>query len=174
MITKKVISTFLAVFVIFGCEDLENLLKFNINHKTAFYISASPLNSPVEILTPDVTTNSQQQYENNNTHADLVKDVRLQQLKLSITNPDTKTFSFLKSIKIFISSDQNNEIELASLENIPADANTIELIPTQQKLDAYVKASSYNLRTQAVTRETLTESVDIQVDLKFVITANAF
>lgn len=175
MITKKLISTFIAALIIFGCDDIEKMLKFNINDKTAIRIeSTSPFNLPIEIPTPDVTSNSQQQYENNNTRADLVQDVRLEQLKLSISYPDAKTFSFLKSIRIFISSDQNNEIELAALENIATGTNTIELIPTNQKLDAYTKASSYNLRTEVTTRETLTESVDIQVDLKFLVTANAF
>ncbi len=112
--------------------------------------------------------------KNNNTHANLVQDVRLEQLKLSITNPNAKTFSFLKSIKIYISSNQTNEIQLAALENILTSANTIDLIPSKEKLDTYIKASSYNLRTEVVTRETLTESVDIHVDLKFLVTANTF
>ncbi len=174
MATKNV--AFLMIFAILsGCNDVENLLKFNINDQTSFTIqSTSLLNVPLEIPTPDVTSNSQQQYENNHTHVNLVKDVRLEQLKLSITNPVSKKFSFLKSIRIFISSDQNTEMELAKLENIPADVNTLFLVPTKENLDKYIKASSYNLRTEVITHETLTESVDILVDLKFQLTADTF
>ncbi len=175
MISNKLILTFLVAIFVFRCDEIEKILKFNINDKTSIRIeSTSPLNLPVIIPTPNVTTNSQQQYENNNTHANLVQDVRLEQLKLSITNPNAKTFSFLKSIKIYISSNQTNEIQLAALENILTSANTIDLIPSKEKLDTYIKASSYNLRTEVVTRETLTESVDIHVDLKFLVTANTF
>jgi hypothetical protein len=57
-----------------------------------------------------VTTNS----NNNNTKADLVKDVTLTSLKLTITNPD-KTFSF--KVGYTISTDANDEIELAFLDD---------------------------------------------------------
>jgi hypothetical protein len=63
---------------------------------------------------------------------------------------------------------------LASAENIASDASIVDLIPTKEKLDAYIKASSYNLRTEVTTDETLSESIDIQVDLKFVVTADTY
>jgi hypothetical protein len=129
---------------------------------------------PLDIPTPDVSSDSEQQFENNNTNANLVKDVKLQQLKLTITQPSGKGFSFLKTIRIFISTTGQNEIELASLQDITATGSVIELIPTQQKLDVYAKASSYVLRTEVTTDETLTQSVDVQVDLKFRVTADTF
>ena len=45
-----------------------------------------------------VTTNSSAEFENNKTKASLVKDVKIRSLKLSITDPSDKTFTFLKSI----------------------------------------------------------------------------
>lgn len=133
--------------------------------------SNSPLNLPFEMATPDVATNSSQTFANNNTEASLVKDVKLQELKLTITSPAGKTFNFLKSIQVYISTNANNEILLASLEDVPANVSTISLTPTQQKLDAYAKASSYNLRTAIVTRETVTQTVEMDADLKFRVTA---
>lgn len=173
---QKLIFACLAVLVVCSCDEVEDLLTFRINDKTSFRVesNASPIALPFEIPTPDVTSDSQQQYTNNNTNASLVRDVKLEQLKLTITNPQTKTFSFLKSIRIYISSDQSNEIQLAAAENIADDARTVELIPTKQKLDTYIKASSYNLRTEVTTDETLTEAVDIQADLKFLVTADTF
>ena len=58
----------LALFVAIACEEVDKLLTFRINDRTTIRIeNTSPLNLPVEIPTPAVTTNSQQQYENNNT-----------------------------------------------------------------------------------------------------------
>jgi hypothetical protein len=37
---------------------------------------------------------------------------------LTITNPTDKSLAFLKSVRLFISTDANDEIELAYLENI--------------------------------------------------------
>ena len=129
---------------------------------------------PLDIPTPDVSSDSEQQFENNNTNANLVKDVKLQELKLTITQPSGKSFSFLKTIRIFISTTAENEIELASLQNITSTGSIIELTPTQEKLDVYAKAPSYNLRTEVTTDEALTQSVDVQVDLKFRVTADTF
>ncbi len=175
MISKKVMAGFLAAIVLSSCNDVEKLLTFRISDRTNIQIqSSAPLDLPVEIPTPAVTSNSQQQYQNNNTSKELVKDVKLEELKLTITDPPSKTFSFLKSIHIYISSTSSNEIELASLDNVASTSNTITLVPTKEKLDTYAKASSYNLRTEVVTDETLTQAVDVQVDLKFVVTADTF
>ena len=161
--------------LLFGCEEVDDLLTFHISDRTTVTIeSTASLGLPLNIPTPAVTSNSEQQYQNNNTHADLVKDVKLEQLKLTITNPSNKSFSFLQGIRIFISTSQEDEIELASLENISATTGTLELIPTQQKLDTYAKASSYSLRTEVITDETLTENVEVQVDLRFRVTADTY
>lgn len=175
MNSKKVMAACLAAMLLSACNDVEKLLTFRISDSTSIQIqSTSPLNLPVEIPTPAVTSNSQQQYQNNNTSKELVKDVKLEELKLTITDPPSKTFSFLKSIHIYISSTSSNEILLASLDNIASTSNTVTLVPTKEKLDVYAKASSYNLRTEVETDETLTQSVDVQVDLKFVVTADTF
>jgi hypothetical protein len=175
MNSKKIFTACVIVLLTGACEELDKLLTFTISDRTAIQIeSTSPLNLPLEIPTPAVTSNSEQQFTNNNTRADLVKDVKLQKLKLTITDPPSKTFSFLNTIRIFISTDQYDEIELASLENIPAGSNSIELTPTEQKLDTYIKAPSYNLRTEVTMDETLTETVNVEVDLKFLVTADTF
>ena len=172
---KKLIPAVIVMLIVTGCNDVEDLLTFHFSDRTQIRIeSASPLNLPIEIITPAITSNSQQQFENNNTKAELVRDVKLEQLNLTLTSPSGKSFSFLKSIRIFISTNESNEIELASLDNISSPTGTLELIPTSQKLDVYAKSSSYNLRTQVTTDETLTQDVDVQVDLRFRVTADTF
>ena len=166
MKTKLSITAILFVVILSGCKKLG--VNFALNHQTTFRVeSSSPLNLPFETATPDVTTNSSQQFENNNTTSNLIKEIKLEELKLTITNPSSKTFSFLKSVQIFISTNASDEIELASLDNIASTAQTLSLICTSQNLDKFVKASSYKLRTRVVTKETLTQGVDIRTDLKF-------
>lgn len=166
------ILTIIFLTVLSYCKEVEKLLTFTITDQTEFTVeSTSPLNLPIEIGTPAVTTNSNQKFENNNTRAGLVKDIKLTELRLTVTNPTGKTFSFMKSVHIYISTDQQNEIELAYLDEFPTNVGTVTLNTTNAKLDAYVKASSYNLRTSVVTDETLTQPVDIKVDLEFKVTA---
>ena len=121
--------------------------------------------------TPEVTTNSSQQFDNNNTAASLIKEIKLEELKLTVTNPGNKTFSFLKSIHIYISTNSSDEIELASLDNIASTSQSITLNATTQDLSKYVKASSYKLRTTVVTKETLTQPIDVRSDIKFKVKA---
>lgn len=156
-----------------ACEVVDNLLTFTVRDESTFTVNSGlPFNSPFEVPTPDVTTNSTSEFENNKTKAELVKDVKLKELKLSIINPTDKTFSFLKAVHIYISTNSSDEIELAYLDNISATTNTINLICTSNKLDQYIKANSYKLRTQVTTRETLTQDVEIKSNMTFRITAD--
>ncbi|WP_268845884.1 hypothetical protein [Flavobacterium aestivum] len=175
MKTKAVIVlAFLALFIV-SCNEVDKLLTFSISNQTTFKINSGlPFNSPFEVPTPDVTTNSTSEFKNNNTNVNLVKDVKLQELKLSITNPADKTFSFLKSVHMYISTNADDEIELAFLDDINSTSNTINLTCTSQKLDKYIKASSYKIRTKVVTKETLTQETTVKADMKFKVTADPF
>jgi alanine dehydrogenase len=127
---------------------------------------------PVEIPTPDITTNSDEEFSNNGTRSDLVKEVYLSNLVLSIKSPEDKTFSFLKSIHIYIRTNDSDEVELAYKDNVNSDAKFINLDLTHERLDKYIKADSYKLRTEVSTRETLTQDVTIVVDMSFKVTAD--
>jgi hypothetical protein len=175
MKTKAVIVLAILALFIVSCNEVDKLLTFNISNQTTFKINSGlPFNSPFEVATPDVTTNSTSEFKNNNTNVDLVKDVKLQELKLNITNPADKTFSFLKSVHLYISTTADDEIELAYQEDINATTNTLDLTCTTQKLDKYIKASSYKIRTKVVTKETLTQETTIKADMKFRVTADPF
>ena len=175
MKTKKlaVITSF--ALLLFSCNVIDKLLTFTIDNETSFKISTGfPLNLATEIITPDVTTNSTSEFKNNNTRADLVKDVKLKQLKLTITDPSNKTFTFLKSIRLYISTDANDEIELAYLDDVNSSSNAIQLLCTSQKLDKYVKAPSYKIRTKVVIKETISKDITVKSDMKFQVTADPF
>ena len=171
MKTKLSIAAILFLTLFSGCKKPG--IHFRINHQATFRVEAgAPLNLPFEVGTPDVTTNSSAQFENNNTAANLIKEIKLEELKLTITNPSNKTFSFLKSIHIYISTNSGDEIELAGMNNIASTAQTITLNATTQDLSKYVKASSYKLRTSVVTKETLTQPIDVRTDIKFKVRAS--
>src|SRR5688572_10812972 len=103
-------GAFMFLLTFSGCKDVADLLSFTIDHSVTFQVeNSSPINLPIEISTPEVATNSSQTFQNNNTNAGLVKDIKLQEIKLTVVNPSGKTFSFLKSITLFISTSQTNE-----------------------------------------------------------------
>lgn len=168
------LSLFLSLFLS-SCDAVDNLLTFTISNETSIQIkSTSPINLPPEIITPDVTTNSSAEFENNKTKASLVKDVKLKSLKLMITNPTDKTFTFLKSVHLYISTTDSDEIELAYQDNINASTNSIDLICTDARLDQYIKADKYKIRTKVTLKETLTKDVTVKAEMKFRVTADPF
>ena len=175
MKTKSYALITLLVLFVASCSVVDQLLTFTVSNQTSFTIrSGFPLNTASEIITPDVTTNSSAEFQNNNTNANLVKDAKLKELKLSITNPTDKTFSFLKSVHLYISTDATDEVELAYLDDIKSTSNILDLKVTDAKLDKYIKAPSYKIRTKAVVQETLTKDITVKADMKFRVTADPF
>jgi hypothetical protein len=158
----------------FSCSKIKELLTFTVNDTSEVVIENDilPFSLPVEIWLPPITTNSEEEFANNNTSANLVKDVFITHLDLEIKSPTDKTFSFLKSITIYISTNSDDEIELAKKENISSTDKILNMDVTSAKLDKYIKASSYKLRTEVVLRETLTQDVTLGVDLSFQVTAD--
>jgi len=169
---KYILFLGLILITVFACKKIDKLLTFTISEESNITVNSStPVNLPFNIPSPNVSTNSSQQFQNNNTSSEHIKDIRLKSLQLTITNPANQTFSFLQSVHIYISTNASNEIELAFLDNITSTANTISLIITPEKLDDYIKSASFNLRTSIVTKQILTQNVDIKIDSKFDVTA---
>lgn len=173
---SKLVALSLLLFVFLSsCDAIDDLLSFTISNETSIKIkSTSPINLPSEIITPDVTTNSSAEFKNNKTKAELVKDVKIRSLKLSISDPSDKNFTFLKSIHLYISTTDSDEIELAYQDNINSTSNAIDLICTDARLDRYIKADKYKIRTQVTLKETLTKDVTVKADMKFRVTADPF
>ncbi|MDQ6469277.1 hypothetical protein RB619_01390 [Flavobacterium sp. LHD-80] len=175
MKSKFIALTLVMSIFLTSCDAVDDLLTFNISNETSIKIpSTSPINLPSEIITPEVTTNSSAEFENNKTKASLVKDVKLRSLKLSISDPSDKTFTFLKSVHLYISTTNSDEIELAYQDNIMATTNVIDLICTDKKLDQYIKADKYKIRTQVTLKESVTKDVTLKAAMSFKVTADPF
>jgi hypothetical protein len=57
--------------------------------------------------------------------------VRLKELTVTITD-SKQNFQLLKSIRLYISTDANDEIELAYKDDINSTSNTLTLTPTER------------------------------------------
>ena len=169
---KVVLFMLVSSLSVLGCKKLNELLTFDINSSENITIPASTLISVTIISPVPVTVNSQESFENNNTKANLVKDVILKKLTLTITNPATENFNFLKSIELSIGTDDDDKIPLASLNNIPVNVSAIELISSNSKLDKYIKASSYTIYTQVKLRSNVTKELTVRADSRFRVTAD--
>ncbi len=161
--------------VVFSCKEIDKLLTFEMeNSQTIKLDSGFPLNSSVVSLPVDITTNSEDEFKNNNTQAEFVKDITLKEFKLTITDPPSQDFSFLKNAYVYIAlPDNTEEVLLAYREDIPDTiGNTMELTSTNVKLDKYVKAPSFKIRTATTFDKSVTSAITLQADMKFKVTAD--
>lgn len=168
---NKLVLLIVVITLLFGCK--KKLTQFYIDYNTTAIIQSTvPISSPFIVSTPEQTTDSEFEFESNDTRKDRVKEILIKELVLTITNPQGKTFSFLNSIEIFIVSDNLPEKKVAFKENIP---NTIgnQLVCDLASLDLqeYIKEDKFRLRLRTVTDEILTDDVTIDVYSNFIVDA---
>ena len=156
-----------------ACKDLEKLTEFNMNYRSSITIPKSTgLDLPLILPTPDMETNSESEFAVNDTRKDMVEEIILTALEMTITSPDDQTFSFLESIRVSIVAEDLPEVEVAYQENVPVSADgTLSLETTGQDLKAYIIKDKFNLRVKTVTDEALSHDTDISIDSRFFVNA---
>ena len=170
---KHVILFSFILLSVLGCKLLDKLTQFNIEFDETIVIpSTTPANLPIDILTPDLETNSESVFANNDTRKDLIEEIRLTTLTLTISSPANADFSFLKSVSVFISAENLPEERIAWKDLVPDDAGaTISLDLADLDLKEYIKKDKFKLRLSTQTDEILTSDHQIEVHSVFFVDA---
>lgn len=159
-----------------SCKKILSLISFQVSDSSSFTVPGTPFITGAALNIPVLTvrTTAQSTYKNNNTSAAYVQDVTLDALTLTVTNPSTQNFDFLKSISIYIATDAagSNKVLLASLASVPKGQASISLTPAGGKLDMYLKSDSYTLTTTAELAQTLRQNTDVRADSRFTVHAS--
>lgn len=160
-----------------ACKKIRELTRFDITTVSYTTIpSGGIINLPFQIFTPDIETNSAQEFETNKTEAKLVRSAFLKSLTLNIHQPTQADFDFLRSVEIFISAENLEEKRIAFQTNVPQTGLKTLLLDTDDTLDLkeYIKRDSYKLRVQAVTRQLPGSDVELRINSRFEVEANIF
>ena len=169
---------FLTLFLVIGLVGLtssckKKLTEFDIDYTSEVVISSTfGQLVPFSLNTPEIQTNSEFEFEANNTRADKVERINLRELRLNITSPNGETFSFLNSVEIFISSPNHSEKKVAFKESIPANVGsqlTCDLVDVE--LQDFIKDDKFTLRLVTVTDETIPQDVTVEVFTNFRVKA---
>lgn len=170
---KKTIALSLLFLSLLSCDKIDELTKFDIDYTTNFTIQSSTiLGTPFDIITPETTTNSESEFENNNTNADLVESIKLTTLRLDLQSPESGDFDFLNEIFIYITADGLPEQLIASKTAIPENgARTLNLDVEGVELREYIQEDTYRLRTETVTDQTIESDHVIEVYTKYRVDA---
>ena len=156
-----------------GCEVIDELTKFNINFEQSITIPPNTIiNTPIDIITPDIETNSESTFGSNNTSKELIEDVRLKTLDLTITSPSNSDFTFLKSIDIYISADGLPEIKVAFKDDVPDTVGSIlSLDVVNDDLKEYIKKDKFKVRLNTVFDKSINTEHKINFEAVFFVDA---
>lgn len=165
---------FLALFIVGGLTSCKKkLTEFHIDYTSEVVVSSTFGQwVPFSLNTPEITTNSEFEFESNDTRKDKINSIKLTELKLTITSPSTETFSFLNSVEIYISSPNLTEKKVAFKDSIPGTVGTVldcDLVDIE--LQDFIKEDTFTLRLKTVTDETIPQDVHIDVYTDFFVSA---
>ena len=154
-----------------GCK--KKLTQFYIDYNSIVVVqSAIGQAVPFNIYTPEMETNSEAEFESNDTRKDKINSIFLDEIKMTITAPQGETFSFLNSVEIFVSSPNNEEAKVAFKENIPSNIGS-ELVCDLVSVDLqkFVKDDKFKIRVLTVTDEVIPQDVEINLYSNFFVDA---
>lgn len=169
----RILAVIVAVFALVGCDKIDELTKFEMDYNQEVVIaSTTGIDLPFDVFTPETETNSESEFEVNDTRKDLIEEIKLIDLVLIIKDPRDSDFSFLESIEVFISAENLEEQRIAFEEDVdPAAGATLKLNTTDLDLQEYIKKDSFTLRLKTVTDEILDQDHTIQVKSVFFVDA---
>ena len=171
------IVVFASALVIFGCkkgEDIvDSLTKFTYSLDYVVKVPASPVTPfPISIATPEIKTQSDQTFDANNTRADMVEHIYLDELTLTVESPTSGTLTFLKSVDIHAMAEGLPAVRVAYKDNVPANVgSTLSLDVTKVELKEYFKKETYTLRITVTTDEAVAEEHSVRSRAAFFVDA---
>lgn len=168
------IALFCSVIFFQDCKKLKKYTDFDIDYSTDFVIPASGglINLPINITTPETTTNTESTYDNKDTEAKLVDEVTLTKLNLVINSPQNASFDFLENIELYLSTAGQPEVMVASKYNIPKTGlRTLELDTHNENLKAYLQENAFKIRVKTTMRQALAYDVSMTANETFHVKA---
>lgn len=172
---KKVLHaiSILSLSILFSCDELDKLTQFRMNYTESVTVqSYSVIGLPFDLSTPTIPSNSESTFSGNNTSANLIEEISLEAMTLSISSPSSGSFDFLESASLLISADGLDEIEIAYLEEVPEDgSSSLEMEVTGVNVKEYILADEFQIRMKSETDKTISEDYEIEIRSVFFVDA---
>ena len=164
---KAPILILIAIVFLSSCELLSSLTEFDLPYEKSFSI---PLilasDSTLNVETPTIPTGIASAMEKYNTGLDLIDEISLSSMTLTLTDPIDGNFGFLESIEVYISATGQDEIQLASKLGVATDVGAVlELETSDADLQNYIKQDDFKLRFNIDTDENVLTAQEIKMDM---------
>lgn len=155
-----------------ACKQLDKLTMFNLNYSYDFVIPQTPASDiPIDLVSPELETNTEEEFAFHNTNKDLVEEIKLTRLDIQLKDL-TQNFAFVHSVKVYLKADGLPDILVAWETEVPDDVGALlRLQVTNQDLAPYLKKEKMALRLQTLTDEPIKEDLPVKVSSTFHVDA---
>lgn len=161
-------------------ETVEKLFTFEMRNEKAFVAKQDEVNAAYDYIGSDmafplkIASDSEAEFKRNNTSTNLVKNIKLKELKMAMPATLSEDFSFLREIEVYVAhQDGSKPVLMAYAKNIPATiGKTLVLTPTDNAMDEYVKSGNYSMKVSGVMARKVTSDLDIKANMVFSVTAS--
>jgi hypothetical protein len=169
-----VLSLAAGMLILASCKKLKELTHFNLTYNCETTIqSGAATMLPFDAFTPEITTQSESEFEGHKTTRHLIESVKLSEMTLTIISPEGRNFDFLNDLEIFISADGQEEMLIAEKHNIPdAVGSQLILEVRQDELKPYLTGEKYKLRLRVTTDKLINQDVGVRITSTFRVDAN--
>ena len=164
---KTPLIILITIVFLSSCEILSELTQFDLPYEKSFSV---PLiltsDSTLTIETPSINTGISSAMEKYKTESDLIDEITLSSMTLTLTDPMDGTLGFLESIAVFISATGQDEIQLAFDTAVASDIGAVlELETSSADIQNYIKSDDFKLKFSIGTDENVLTSQEITMDM---------
>lgn len=174
-IMKKLILVAFIAISLAGCKkgDL-GVVTFDVTQDGTFeYPPNNGILDLLEITTPAISSSWKGQFENNNTDANNLEEMKLKTATLTITEPGGQTWKFLKSMEVWIEADGLQKTKIAYNDNIDENiGQTLSLTPIDVDLKPFAQKDQFQLTIKTQARETTSQTIKGNIEMVFKVTAD--
>ena len=180
---KKFVFLLCFAAMLSSCKKAKDLLDISFSFSTTNdftlpkftdQVVALP-DSVVSIQTPAITNTAPDEFKKNHADINKLKSLKIESIVLTIKSPPGQTFSFMKSIKVYLGSQGIPEKLIATRNDInliTPPTTTLSLTQENADLIDIIKAPTYYLRVETALVSTYTQDITIGSTIKFNAVAN--
>ncbi|MBL0912023.1 MAG: hypothetical protein IBJ09_06585 [Bacteroidia bacterium] len=156
-----------------GCKQIDKLTQFDYVLESECTIPGSfGVQTPFTLFTPEMQTNYESVFESENTRKDLVEEIRLEKVTLTLKNPSGADFDFLNNIYVYLKDASGNEREIAHKDPVPADGSQVLEMDTEPgDIKDLLMQDKVTIKISTTTDEVITQDHVIGIRSVFFVDA---
>lgn len=166
---KKISIVVLAFLVVAlnSCKKKEvaKAIEFEVPYSTSVDIPGTGLtiNSPIEFTSPDIITNASTFLNGNSTSSDNIESIRYTQFKINALAPNGQNLDFIKSVKLYMKTNGQADVLVASNENFPTGVTSVDLSLMDVNVKNYLLQDKFQVKIIVTPRAVLPNGVTAKI-----------